>query len=174
MGFFDCLFGRCNKNKSIDRKEKNISVYSPIDGDILPLKEVPDVMFADGLLGDGIAVNPNKSGIMKAPISGKLVQLFETKHAFVVETEDGLQVLTHFGLNTVNLKGEGFKAIAKENDYVKLGDPIVEYDYEFLKEKAESLVTPIVILESEAYKEIVKSDENNAIAGETKLLTVQK
>lgn len=175
MRFFDKLSGifGLNSKKEEEKKDVIVRVFSPLDGRVLPLSEVPDETFAQGLLGDGIGIEPLTSGIVKAPVSGKIIQLFETKHAFVVETKEGVQVLTHFGLNTVKLNGAGFEGIAKEGDLVKAGDPIVKFDYEFLKENADSIITPVVILESEEYKNIDKLTLETAEAGKSEILKVE-
>lgn len=171
MGFLDFLFG---KKKEEVKTVKTLKIVSPLDGNILSLDKVPDPTFAQGLLGMGVGIEPLESGYVKAPVSGKIIQLFETKHAFVVETSEGVNVLTHFGLNTVKLNGEGFEAIAKEGDEVKAGDPIVKFDYEFLKANADSVITPVVVLESEDYKLVEPILGETCVAGETEIILVEK
>ncbi|WP_156299631.1 PTS sugar transporter subunit IIA [Streptobacillus canis] len=173
MGFLCRLFGNCKKEEV--KKTGEIKIVSPLDGKVIPLQEVPDPTFAQALLGNGIGVEPQKSGVVKSPVDGTIIQLFETKHAFVVETEEGVQVLTHFGLNTVKLKGEGFEIITKEGSKVKAGDPIVKFDYDFLKANADSIVTPVVILETEEYKAVNPVEGlTEAVAGETVIINIEK
>lgn len=172
MGFLCKLFGKCNKNEE-KIVSSEVRIFAPIDGEIVKLCDVKDETFSKKLLGEGIAINPLKSGALKAPVDGKLVQLFETLHAYIVETKDGVQILTHFGMNTVNLKGEGFKALAKEGDIVKAGDNIVEFDYDFIKDKVETLVTPVVVLESEEYTDTIPLVEEGTVeGGKTEVITV--
>ncbi|NYV27587.1 PTS glucose transporter subunit IIA [Streptobacillus felis] len=172
MGFFCKLFGKCKKEEV--KKSGEIKIVSPLDGNVIALKDVPDPTFAQELLGNGVGIEPLKSGVVKSPVDGTIIQLFETKHAFVVETEDGVQVLTHFGLNTVKLKGQGFEIITKEGSKVKAGDPIVKFDYDFLKENADSVITPVVILETEEYKEVKAEEIETAVSGETIIITIVK
>lgn len=169
----------CNFFKMLKKDETDLGnelkIYSPLYGKTLKISEVPDSTFAQKLLGDGIAVKPFANGIVNAPISGKLIQFFETLHAFVIESKDGIQVLTHFGINSVNLKGEGFEAIAKEGDVVNAGDPIVKYDYEYIKNNCNSIVTPIVILDSDEYKKIkILVKPNEVVNSKTAIISVKK
>ena len=170
MGFFDSLFG---KKKEVEKRSV-IKVVAPVDGNVIPLSQVPDETFAQGLLGLGVGIEPLESGYVKAPVAGTIIQLFETKHAFVVETPEGLNVLTHFGLNTVKLKGEGFEAVAKEGDKVNAGDPIVKFDLEFLKANADSVVTPVVVLESDDYPNVTALFEGTGTAGVTEIISAEK
>ncbi|WP_064591640.1 PTS glucose transporter subunit IIA [Streptobacillus moniliformis] len=173
MGFLCRLFGKCKREET--KKSNEIKIISPLDGKVIPLEEVPDPTFAQALLGNGVGIEPLTSGVIKSPVDGTIIQLFETKHAFVVETEDGVQVLTHFGLNTVKLKGEGFEIITKEGSKVKAGDPIVKFDYDFLKSNADSLITPVVILETEEYKSVIPvKGIDTAISGETVIINIEK
>lgn len=166
MGFFD-LF------KKKEEQKKEVLIYSPIDGDIVTLEDVPDKTFAAKLLGDGIAILPNKSGSICSPVDGKLIQLFKTGHAFTVETKEGINVLVHFGINTVELNGQGFEKLVDEGIEVKAGDPIVKYDYEYLLENATSVVCPVIILDSEEY-EIKKTEEKDQIFKSTVILEIKK
>lgn len=177
MSLLNCLLTKLGLKKECncqEGKQNKFKVLAPIDGTIIPLENVPDPTFAQGLLGLGVGIEPKESGYIKAPISGKLIQLFETKHAFVIETPEGLNILTHFGLNTVKLKGEGFEAVAKEGDLVKAGDNIVKYDYDFLKANAESIVTPVVVLEAEDYKLVKPLLSDSCKGGETEIIEVEK
>lgn len=169
MSFLNKIFGKKNK----EEKREKITIYSPLDGKCIKIGEVPDETFAKQLLGNGIAVEPSNKGIIKAPIDGKIIQLFETNHAFVIETQEGVNVLVHFGLNTVNLKGNGFERIAKEGDDVKVGDIILKYDYDCLKNSVDCLVSPVVILDSEEYTKIKIFENDDLISGETKIIEIE-
>lgn len=171
MGFFDFLLG---KKKEVEQTPVVVKIVSPLNGTVIPLSEVPDPTFAEEMLGKGVGVVPEESGVVSAPVSGTIIQLFETKHAFVVETEDGIQVLTHFGLNTVKLNGEGFEAVAKEGDKVNAGDPIVKYDLDFLKANADSIVTPVVVLEPDDFKNVESLVPGKSVAGSTEIIVVEK
>lgn len=157
MGFFANLFSK----KEEEKVTKNV-VLAPIAGRVIPISEVPDETFASKMLGDGVGIEPLASGTMVAPADGVISQLFETGHAFTVETKEGVNILVHFGLNTVELKGKGFEIIAKEGDSVKAGDPVIKYDLEFLAANSPSVITPVVILDSDEYKSI-KTFENQQV-----------
>ncbi|MGN0335546.1 MAG: PTS transporter subunit IIBC [Lachnospiraceae bacterium] len=121
-----------------------MNVYAPVSGQAVSLEKVPDPVFSGKVLGDGIAVIPSEGKIL-SPVDGILVSIAETRHAFGFQTEDGLEVLVHVGLETVALKGEGFTVHAKEGDRVKKGDLIAEADLALLKEKEINPITPVLI-----------------------------
>lgn len=173
MGIFDMFFKSSKKEEKVKSNDKLV-VLAPLDGKILELKDVPDQTFAEGLLGIGLGIEPVQSGVVKAPISGEIVQFFETKHAFVIHGENDIEILVHFGLNTVKLNGEGFTALKKEGEKVKAGDPILEFDYDFLKSNADSIVTPIVVLEPENYSKVDVILSNEAKSGVTEIIEIKK
>lgn len=161
---------------SSTKEPQVVEVFSPLSGNILSITEVPDATFSAKLLGDGIAIEPTADGSVVAPIDGVITQLFETGHAFIVQGDKGVQVLVHFGIDTVSLNGKGFTKILKEGDSVKKGEVVVNYDYNFLKENAKSVITPVVILESEdGIQYNIKFNEEDTIAeaGITKLLEIK-
>ncbi len=121
------------------------TVLSPLSGDVVPLHQVPDEVFAQGILGQGIAVRPT-SGLVLAPVAGRLAKLFPGGHAAVVETVDGVQVLVHIGLETVRLRGHGFTVRAKEGQVVRAGDPLVRVDVTRLAAEGVELVSPLVVI----------------------------
>lgn len=123
---------------------KEIFVMSPVSGAVFELSEVPDQVFSSRMLGDGIAVKLEE-GMVVAPFDGFVKNIFPTGHALVVESAEGVPLLIHIGIETVNLKGEGFDVIAKENQRVKTGDPLVEVDIEKIERKGYSLISPLVI-----------------------------
>ena len=130
MGFFDFLKG----NKETEVKEFDGKVFAPISGNILPLSEVPDEVFAQKMVGDGIAIEPLESGVILAPADGVIEKIFDTNHAFSIVTTSKMEVFVHFGMDTVKLAGEGFEKLVNEGDVVKAGDPLIKFDYNYLKE----------------------------------------
>ncbi|MDO4928888.1 MAG: PTS glucose transporter subunit IIA [Corynebacterium sp.] len=104
-----------------------VSIHPPVAGTIIPLSEVPDPVFSKGAMGFGFAVEPSENTV-SAPASGELTMLFPTSHAFGIKTEEGVEILVHIGVDTVNLKGEGFTAHAKKGDKVSVGDTIVSFE----------------------------------------------
>lgn len=121
-----------------------ISIIAPLSGEIVALEKVPDPVFAEKIVGDGIAILP-ENGKIYSPVNGKLVSVAATKHAFGFQTDDGLEMLIHFGLETVGLNGEGFTVHKQEGSDVKVGDLIAEADMDFIKGKNLPTITPVLI-----------------------------
>lgn len=124
-------------------KKKKLVLKMPINGKLINIVEVPDEVFSQKMLGDGFAIEP-KDGMVYSPIDGKVVQKFPTNHAIGLETKDGLEILIHVGIDTVELKGEGFKSLIGVGDKVVAGQALLEVDLEFLKAKGKLLITPII------------------------------
>lgn len=143
---------------------------SPLEGKIIPIEEVPDPVFADKVVGDGIAIDPT-GNLVVAPCDGTIGKIFETNHAFSMETASGVELFVHFGIDTVELKGEGFKRIASEGQVVKTGDPVIEVDLTLLREKAKSVITPLVISNMDDVERLEKG-AGNATLGVTDAVTV--
>lgn len=127
------------------KARREIKVRVPAPGEIVPLTEVPDDVFRQRILGEGFAVIP-ESGEFCAPIDGRIVTIFPTKHAFGIRANDGTEILVHIGIDTVNLKGEGFEALKQSGDRVRAGDLILRADLERIAAAGFSVVTPVVIL----------------------------
>ena len=124
--------------------ENKISIIAPLSGEIVALEKVPDPVFAEKIVGDGIAILPD-NGKIYSPVNGKLVSVAATKHAFGFLSEEGLEMLIHFGLETVGLNGEGFTVHKQEGEDVKVGDLIAEVDIDFIKSKNLPTITPVLI-----------------------------
>jgi len=125
-------------------KAKKQVIVSPADGDTVELKDVPDQVFSEKMAGDGMAIIP-RSNTFVAPIAGVVTKIFSTNHAYSIRSKNGLEVLVHIGLDTVALKGEGFKRLVEEGTTVTMGKPIISADLEFLKSKGKNTITPIVL-----------------------------
>ncbi|GAB1108414.1 PTS glucose transporter subunit IIA [Shewanella algae] len=151
--------------------EGGIKVYAPISGDIVAIEKVPDVVFAEKIVGDGIAIEP-KGQFMLAPIDGTIGKIFETNHAFSIESPQGLELFVHFGVGTIELRGKGFKRLAQEGQDVKAGEPILEFDLNFLKDQVNSLLTPVVLANMEDVKYLEKR-QGSVSAGKDVIFTVQ-
>lgn len=108
------------------------NVYAPVDGKCIDITEVSDATFASKMMGDGIAIIPT-SNVIKAPCNGTISMIFHTGHAFGMKADNGLEILIHIGIETVNLNGKGFKALKKNGDKVKKGESIIEIDLEEIK-----------------------------------------
>lgn len=125
-------------------KDTKISVIAPLSGMIVALEEVPDPVFSEKALGDGAAIIP-EDGKIYSPVNGKVATVAATKHAYGFESEDGLEILVHFGLETVGLNGEGFTVYKQEGDLVKVGDLVAEADVALIKSKNLNLITPVLL-----------------------------
>ena len=116
---------------------------NPLDGEVLPLAQIPDPAFASGAMGAGYAIQPS-GGPVRSPVHGRIVTFFPTKHAIGIEADNGLEILIHVGIDTVKLDGVGFKALAAEGDRVQAGQPLLEVDWEGLRDKVPSLMTAVL------------------------------
>ena len=126
-------------------------IVAPISGNAVPLSEVPDEVFAQGMAGEGGAVVPGASGEAVAPASGTLVKLFEGGHAFGIETDEGVEMIVHLGLDTIEMRGAGFEKIATEGDRVEAGQPIVRFDLDEIKSAGYDPVTPVVVTNADEH-----------------------
>ena len=143
MGLFDIF----------KKKEKTIvTIYSPMNGKVIELKEVPDEAFAQKMVGDGCAIEPDK-GIICSPIDGQLMNIFPTNPAIIFETIDGLEMIIHFGIDTVKLDGKGFQKL-REPGPIKIGDEIIKYDLDDIKDGVPSTRSPIIINNMEKVEKI--------------------
>lgn len=149
----------------------DIMVYAPVNGDIVDIEKVPDVVFAEKIVGDGIAIAP-KGELILAPIDGRIGKIFETNHAFSIESPQGLELFVHFGVGTVELRGKGFKRLAEEGQEVKMGDPILSFDIDYLKDQVDSLLTPVVLANMEDIKHLEKA-QGNVTAGKDIIFTIK-
>lgn len=165
MGFLSNFFNNKKFNFS-----KKINIFAPLSGEIIDIEDVPDVVFSKKIVGDGIAIKPSGNKII-SPVNGIIGKILDSKHAFSILSEDGIELFVHFGIDTIKLKGEGFKQIAESNQKVKIGDTIILFDLNILEKKARSILTPVVISNMEKFKKIEKSS-GSVIAGETIIITL--
>ncbi|WP_454787103.1 PTS N-acetyl glucosamine transporter subunit IIABC [Klebsiella quasipneumoniae] len=148
------------------------SLVSPITGDVVALEQVPDEAFASKAVGDGIAVKPT-SNIVVAPAAGTVVKIFNTNHAFCLETNNGAEIVVHMGIDTVALEGKGFKRLVEEGADVKAGEPILEMDLDFLNANARSMISPVVCSNSDDYSALVILASGKVVAGHTPLYEIK-
>ncbi len=149
---------------------KKMQIVSPLNGKVVPLEEVPDPVFSDKILGDGIAVVPTDGKIV-SPVDGEVVSVADTLHAYGFATEDGMEILVHFGLETVSLNGDVFKAHVKVGDKVKKGDLVAEADIAAIQEKGLKTITPVLICGGLEEKNL-EYGAGEAEAGKTAVLTI--
>lgn len=150
-------------------KKEAFKVVSPVSGKCVNISDVPDPVFSAKMMGDGFAVIPSENVIV-SPVSGVAQSVFPTKHAVGLKTKEGIEVIVHVGLNTVELNGEGFKTLISQGDKVKAGQPMIEFDKEKLEEKGYNLIT-MVVFPAGYDKEIHLEKENQNV--ESKEILIQ-
>jgi phosphocarrier protein FPr/phosphocarrier protein len=141
-----------------------IVLVAPFSGWLTPLEEVPDPVFAERMMGNGVAIDPVEA-VLRAPADATVIAIPETAHAVTLQLANGAELLIHIGLETVALGGTGFRALSSAGANVKAGDPLVELDLERIAGRATSLVTPI-ILASEGYSFVVEKPSRSIQRGD--------
>lgn len=142
------------------------AVASPVKGDVVALENVKDEVFSTGAMGKGIAVEPSE-GKIYAPADGELSTFFPTGHAIGMMTDGGVEILIHVGMDTVEMKGDGFTPKAKQGDHVKKGDLLLEFDIEKIKAAGHPVTTPIIITNTDNYADVIPTDAAAVAAGDT-------
>jgi len=154
------------------KKIKDVDLVAPVDGELKALSTVPDKVFASGMMGDGVAFT-YKSETVVSPCDGKITTIPSSLHAFGITADNGAEILVHIGMDTVNLKGEGFEKLVNVGDKVKAGTPIIKFDRKAIETKGYNLITPLLITNSKEYQVEVKGNED-VQAGQTVVATVKK
>lgn len=137
--------------------KESISICSPMNGTVMPVEQVPDEGFAQKMMGDGIAIAP-EDGNVYAPVDGTISFVFPSKHALGISLNNGVQMLIHFGIDTVSLNGEGFEVLVSDGDIVQKGDLLMKVSIDTIKDKVPSLITPVLISDMEDNMEIVPNE----------------
>ena len=125
-----------------------LEILSPLSGQVWRLEDVPDPVFAQKLVGDGLSIDPTDA-VLRAPCDCDVVSLPAASHAVTLRTTDGIELLIHVGIDTVKLKGQGFRPLVKPGDRVRAGAPLIDFDLDFLATHAKSLLTQVVIANSD-------------------------
>lgn len=131
-------------------QEVQLSINSPLSGVVLDLKDVPDAVFAQKMVGDGFAIDPT-SNLVVSPVKGVVKQIHEKRHALTLETKEGLQLLIHVGIDTVMLNGQGLHPLVKAGQKVEIGTALLEFDMDYLALNSKGVITPVVILNSNSH-----------------------
>ena len=126
----------------------SLALKAPLSGFLMPLERVPDPVFAQKMVGDGIALDPTSQSLL-APCDGEIVMIHPANHALTLATPEGIEVMMHIGLDTINLKGQGFSPKVKAGDRVKIGDALIDFDADYLATHAKSLLTMVVVTNSD-------------------------
>lgn len=146
-------------------------IFSPISGEIIPLSDVQDKTFSDKLIGDGVAIIPSE-GKVYAPFDGKITNIFPTKHAIGLKSDEGVELLIHIGLDTVELKGQGFISHVEEGDRVFKNQLIFEMDLNLIKTKGYETVTPVIVTNTNDFLDVLVLPNNQTIEHSKELLVI--
>ncbi|QKJ47565.1 PTS transporter subunit EIIC [Proteus vulgaris] len=150
-----------------------LEMIAPFDGEVVALKDVPDEAFSSGVVGDGVAIKPT-SNIVMAPATGTVVKIFDTNHAFCIETDNGVEIIVHMGIDTVALGGKGFKRLVEEGADVKVGQPILELDLEYLNANAKSMISPVIVSNIDDFDKIAEQVAGVVVGNKTVIYKVLK
>ena len=167
MGFLENLFGKKEKEKTAAKV-----IYSPLKGNVVPLSEVGDPVFSEGMMGPGVGIVPEE-GKLYSPVDGEITVAFHTGHAVGLKTSDNMEVLIHIGIDTVKMNGDGFKVHMKEGDKVKAGDQLGAFDRDIIQ--AANLDDTVLLLVTNAneYQE-VQTLATGEISSGTEIIKVKK
>lgn len=162
------------KPQAVPNSPKTVleTLVSPVTGDVVDLAAVPDEAFASKAVGDGLAIRPTDKTVV-SPASGTVVKIFNTNHAFCLETDSGAEVVVHMGIDTVALNGQGFTRLVEEGAVVTAGQPILELDLEYLNANARSMISPVVVSNIEDYSGLTILASGSVVAGQTQLFEIQ-
>ncbi|KQL52493.1 PTS N-acetyl glucosamine transporter subunit IIABC [Heyndrickxia shackletonii] len=159
------------KNATAKKFDKD-SFTAPLSGRLLKIEEVPDKVFSEKMMGDGFGIEPSDGEVI-SPFNGVVKSVFPTNHAIGLESEDGLEVLIHMGLDTVNLKGEGFTVHVENGDCIKQGQKLADMDIDFIKDKVPSIVTPIIFTNLEQDNRVKLLKEGNIQRGDKGFIEIE-
>ncbi|MCI5774123.1 MAG: glucose PTS transporter subunit IIA [Erysipelotrichaceae bacterium] len=162
--------GEEGENNSKDKENKRITIAAPADGKVESLKNSTDEVFANEVLGKGCLIQPD-DGSIYSPITGTITTLFPTKHAVGITGDNGVEILIHIGINTVNLKGEYFESFVKQNEHVEEGQLLIKFDKEAVEKQGFSCEIPVIITNSSNYLDVVELDNDHHKHGED-ILTI--
>ncbi len=141
-----------------------VTLTAPLSGSVVPIDQVPDPVFAQKMVGDGVSIDPISEALL-APCDGRIVQLHSAGHAVTVVTTEGIEIMMHIGLDTVQLKGQGFTPRVRAGDTVKTGDVLIEFDADYVATHARSLLTQVIVTNMERVAS-VRPTRGNVVAGQ--------
>ncbi|MCL1987244.1 MAG: PTS glucose transporter subunit IIA [Firmicutes bacterium] len=151
---------------------KPTKILAPVAGSTVPLSQVKDAAFSTELLGKGLAIKPTANKLV-SPINGRMSHVFKTGHAATIQSDDGIEILIHIGINTVELNGANFKTFVSSGQQVKVGDPIIEFDREKITAAGYDTIIPILVVNHEEFKNLTFNTGMTVQPG-TEIMTVKK
>ncbi|MFV8831245.1 PTS glucose transporter subunit IIA [Faecalibacterium prausnitzii] len=165
MGFFDKLFGgKAEQEETAKFFGQRKTVLTPIRGKVLAQADIPDETFAQGILGPGCGIEPTGKTVY-APFDGTVEQVASTLHAVGLTSEDGIEILIHVGMDTVEMQGKGFKALVKVGDKVKAGTPLLKVDLDAIRAAGHPTATAIIVTNGDDLGELKMLAEGDVLAG---------
>lgn len=141
------------QEETIIEKTENGFIYAPMEGEVIPLKEINDGVFSEEMLGKGCGIKPT-NGKLYAPFDGEIVLIIETKHAIALKSSDGIELLIHVGMDTVKMNGKGFNPLVKAGDKIKCGQSLMTFSISDIEKAGYVTTTAIVVTNSEQYRDI--------------------
>jgi PTS system glucose-specific IIA component len=153
-------------------KQKEEEIIAPLLGEVVAIEEVPDPAFSEKMIGVGLAMIPSEGKVV-SPVNGTVLQVFPTKHAVCLRSDQGLELLIHIGLETVSMGGEGFTVHIQAGDKVKVGDPLVDFSMDLVAQKAKSTITPIIITNVDKVAELSIEDAKDVKIAESVIMRVK-
>ena len=160
------------KEKAETSAPKKSIVCSPLRGELIPLSQVEDEAFSSGMMGKGMAIRP-EDGKLYSPVNGKILSVFDTKHAICIEADNGAELLIHVGIDTVELDGKYFNVYVKDGDIIKKGDLLMEFDCEAIEKSRYNTVTPILVTNTDNFQEIIDGSVGKIQVGDTIMTLVR-
>lgn len=151
-------------NKIFKKDQLEYVVYAPVNGDVIELENVPDPTFSQGILGPGCGIEPLE-GVIYAPFDGVITNVAETKHAIGITSHSGIELLIHVGVDTVDMKGEGFEVHVSENQKVICGDKILTFDRKSIQEKGHPDVVVVLLTNGDDFGALSFADEKSTEKG---------
>ncbi|EOC1531301.1 PTS N-acetyl glucosamine transporter subunit IIABC [Cronobacter turicensis] len=160
------------KPQAVANAKTIAALVSPVTGEVVALDAVPDEAFASKAVGDGVAIKPTDK-LVVAPAAGTIVKIFNTNHAFCLETDNGVEIVVHMGIDTVALNGQGFKRLVEEGAQVTAGQPVLELDLDYLNANARSMVSPVVCSNIDDFGGLVIQAQGAVVAGQSALYEIK-
>ena len=156
-----------------NKKQNSMEISSCVDGDVVPLDEVPDQIFAQHVMGEGIAVNPDNDTVF-APCDGEITLISESEHVIGMTCENGSELLIHVGIDTAEMQGDGFEILTGLHDYVYESTPLLSFDLEKIKEKGLCPYVMIICPKNDKYAVALEKEKGHVQANHDILMTVMK
>lgn len=156
-----------------EAKRRAYLIYTPVAGEVIPLREIRDGVFSEGILGKGCGIRP-ASGVVSAPVDGVVVQLADTKHALCFRSDTGVELMIHVGMDTVAMNGEGFLPLVVEGERVKRGQPVLKFSIEQIERAGHTAITAVVVTNSDRYDTVFLAGTGRKTAAQELLRVTER